>query len=313
MIKDHNLFKANLNLYWLRPENALTTYFQHQSWLDVKISKFKKTLDISGGDGTYIFLHCGGRFDDSFDFFIKTNAKNFNHSNFIDIYNVSSRSFSPIIYKNSKIKFHTVTDWKKGLLDKAKKLGIYKNYLLHDNNKLPLPFKDEEFDLIHSNAIYWTSNSREIIKDIQRICKKDGVAVLEVATDKMLGAIKRNKNFLGNELFNILDRKRSVEMKSLNIDAMHWAKWVKNAGFAIEDIRIAWPNRFISDSWDYGITRPISHLLINMTDSLSKKRRLEIKKEWVNLLYKIFVPFCEKPKPHTLDQAPYITFILRKK
>ena len=272
MIRDHDLFKAFLNLYWLRPENAATSYFQSQTWLDIDISKYKKTLDIAGGDGCYIFLHLGGRFQDSFDFFSKTNAKSFKHSKFIDIYNISSKNFLPDIKKNTKLKFDTVTDWKQGLLDKAKKLKIYKNFILHDNNVLPLPFENESYDFVHSNAVYWTSNSQNLLKDISRITKKDGTLVMEVATKNILGAIKKNKSFLGASLFNILDRKRSIEMKMLKATHSDWTRWMKNAGFVIEDIRIAWPNKFISDSWDYGITRPVSHLLINMADKLSKKK-----------------------------------------
>lgn len=313
MIRDHDLFKAFLNLYWLRPENAATSYFQSQTWLDINISKYKKTLDIAGGDGCYIFLHLGGRFQDSFDFFSKTNAKSFKHSKFIDIYNISSKNFLPEIKKNTKLKFDTVTDWKQGLLDKAKKLKIYKNFILHDNNVLPLPFENESYDFVHSNAVYWTSNSQNLLKDISRITKKDGTLVMEVATKNILGAIKKNKSFLGASLFNILDRKRSIEMKMLKATHSDWTRWMKNAGFVIEDIRIAWPNKFISDSWDYGITRPVSHLLINMADNLSKKNRVEIKQEWVKIFYEILVPFCQKPNNFSLNEAPYITYILRKK
>jgi SAM-dependent methyltransferase len=313
MIQNHDLFKAFLNLYWLRPENAATSYFQSQTWLDINLSKYKKTLDIAGGDGCYIFLHLGGRFDDKFDFFTKTNASNFKHSKFVDIYNISSNKFSPKIIKKSKLNFNTVTDWKSGLLDKAKKLKIYKEFILHDNNKLPLPFYDEEYDFVHSNAVYWTSNAKDLLKDISRVTKKNGTLVMEVATNNILGAIKKNKNFLGNKLFNILDRKRSIEMKMLKAKHSDWSAWMKNAGLIIEDIRVAWPNRFISDSWDYGITRPISHLLINMTEKLSDKKRVQIKREWVKIFYDILVPFCEKPKKFTLQKAPYITYILRKK
>ena len=313
MIKNYDLFKAFLDLYWLRPENATTSYFQSQTWQDINLGKFKNSLDIAGGDGCYIFLHLGGRFDERFDFFTKTNASKFKHSKFIDIYNVSSKKFSPKIKKKSRHQFNTVTDWKSGLLDKAKKLKIYKNFILHDNNVLPLPFNDEEYDFIHSNAVYWTSNSKDLLKDISRVAKKDGTLVMEVATNNILSGIKKNKLFLGKKLFDVLDRKRSVEMKMLKATHVDWTNWMKNAGFAIEDVRVAWPNSLISDSWDYGITRPISHLLIKMTEKLSDKNRVEIKREWTKIFFEILVPFCEKPKPFSLNKAPYITYILRKK
>ena len=79
------VFKAFLSLYWLRPENGALAYYQSQSWQDVKVSG--PSIDISTGDGFSIFLHCGGRFHESFDFFCNnTAARRFSHDKFIDIY-----------------------------------------------------------------------------------------------------------------------------------------------------------------------------------------------------------------------------------
>jgi hypothetical protein len=50
-----------------------------------------------------------------------------------------------------------------------------------------------------------------------------------------------------------------------------------------------------------------------MTEKLTDRKRVEIKKEWTKIFFEILVPFCEKPKPFSLNKAPYITYILRKK
>ena len=37
-----------------------------------------------------------------------------------------------------------------------------------------------------------------------------------------------------------------------------------------------------------------------------------MKKEWVDIMFKILKPLCEKPKKFSLKEASYVTFILRK-
>ena len=84
-----------------------------------QISKLKnKSLDIATGDGTYLFLHAGGKFNLDFDFYTNTNSAKFSHEKFIDIYDTFSSSYKPKIKDKAKFNFDVVTDWKKGLLQK---------------------------------------------------------------------------------------------------------------------------------------------------------------------------------------------------
>ena len=73
-----------LQLYWLRPENALLTTFKSKAIEDYSFSS--PALDISCGDGLFMFLHLGGKFEFNFDYFKNTSAKEFSHEQFIDIY-----------------------------------------------------------------------------------------------------------------------------------------------------------------------------------------------------------------------------------
>ena len=101
-------------------------------------------------------------------------------------------------------------------------------------------------------------------------------------------------------------------MKGIKYKTKEWKNYIKNSGFIIEDIRVAWPNKMIVDFWNIGL-RPFSHLLIEMSNNLNSKNRTRIKKEWVEIFFKILKPLCEKPKKLNLNDASYITFILRKK
>ena len=310
MLINKKKLKNFLNFYWLRPENAIVKYFQSYSWSDIKWKG--KSVDISTGDGSYVFLHCGGEFDEKFDFYIDTKSEKFTHKKFVDIYDSFSKKYKPIIKKIPDKKFTIGTDWKDGLLAKAKCLNFFNKTIKHDNNFLPFPFEDSEFKFIHSNSLYWTNNPVKLLKDVNRVLDKDGLAVLEFSTQNMLSTLYDLKPILNKAAFNILDRKRTLEMKGIKGDIKDWVNYIKKSNFIIEDIRWAWPNKIITDFWNTGL-RPISHLLIKMANNMSISERKKIKKEWVNIFYEILLPLSTKPKTYNPKKASYVTFIIRKK
>lgn len=304
-----NKLQNFMEFYWMRPENGIVKYFQSESWSDIKIKQ--KSLDISTGDGTYLFLHAEGKFHLDFDFYTNTNSSKFSHEKFIDIYDTFSSSYKPKIKNKAKFNFDVVTDWKKGLLKKAEKLGCFKETILHDNNKLPLPFEDNEFDFVHSNALYWTNNPIELLKEVRRITNQNSFIVLEYATDKLLSTLFELKPFLDAKAFSILNRKRIEEMKGLKNSYFDIKNQIIKSGLKIEDVRLCWPNKIITNFWNIGL-RPVSHLMIEMANDLGKNKRVEIKKKWTKIFTEILTPLSIKPKEFKVQEAPYITFILKK-
>ena len=67
----------------------------------------------------------------------------------------------------------------------------------------------------------------------------------------------------------------------------------------------------IVDFWNIGL-RPISHLLIQMADSLSVKERKKIKEEWVDIFFELFKPLFSLKQSYTPENAPYLYFQLKK-
>ena len=76
--------RSFLQLYWIRPENGLLTTFK--SKIIEGYPFLSPSLDISCGDGLFMFLHLGGSFGFDFDYFKDTKAKDFSHESFVDIY-----------------------------------------------------------------------------------------------------------------------------------------------------------------------------------------------------------------------------------
>jgi len=71
------------------------------------------------------------------------------------------------------------------------------------------------------------------MKDVHRILDRDGTAVFEVCTSRMLSTLQTLKPMLSRRARSILDRKRSLGMKVLNADHADWRVWIKEAGTTI--------------------------------------------------------------------------------
>ena len=70
-----------------------------------------------------------------------------------------------------------------------------------------------------------------------------------------------------------------------------WTAKFEAAGFEVESCKAYLP-KLVIQAWDIGL-RPISPLLIEMTDALTPEMRLEIKRKWVATLLPMLAPLCE--------------------
>ena len=297
-----------LNLYWLRPENGLLCTFKSDIMKDIDFQT--PSLDLSCGDGLFMFIHQGGELSESVDYFQSTSANNFKHTSFVDIYDHYDESYEVSFRKKSSIKINYGTDWKKDLLSKAEKLDLYDNLLVHDNNEVPLPFEDNYFQTIYSNSIYWIKNVENLSKDIHRILKPGGTVVLEVTTPYFYQLIDELEETLSPDAIKILDRNRRATSHGLKTFS-EWKEVFEKAGFQIEDIRCVYPDKLLLDIWNIGL-RPIAHLLIQMSEELSEQKREKIKAEWVKIFYELFRPLLYLKQTYSMENAPYLLFILKK-
>jgi SAM-dependent methyltransferase len=297
-----------LNLYWLRPENGLLMAFKSKAYDKLKFES--PSLDLSCGDGLFQAIHLGAEFDEDFDYFKSTKAREFSHKKFVDIYDHFDPNYEVKFVKKPDIQIDYGADWKQALLDKAKKTGLFKNLLLHDNNRLPLPFDDNQFKTIYSNSVYWIENVEGLIKDLYRITQPGGTVGLELLTPYLLETLDEYEEFLSPEAISILNRQRRETMPGLK-DYGEWKEIIENTGFTIEEASSTYPDKRIVDIWNVGL-RPISHLLIQMAENLSPDERIKIKHEWVDIFYELFKPLLKLPLTYSLEKAPYLYFQLKK-
>lgn len=300
--------KRFLDLFWLRPENGLLCTFKSDCFEDIKFES--PSLDISCGDGLFMFIHNGGILDEDFDYFQITNADQFVHSSFVDIYDYYDDKYKIRIKQQPKASIDYGIDWKQTLLNKAEKLNLYKILKVHDNNIIPLPFDADYFQTIYSNSLYWIRDVEKLVSDTYRILKKDGVAVFEVATPYFYEYLDYLEKYLSPKAIAILDRNRRSTSPSTKTYEQ-WLKIFQDAGFKIEDTRNVYPNKTVVNLWNIGL-RPISHLIIQMSKSLDQRERNVIKREWVEIFYELFKPLLRLKQDYKFEESPYILFKLRK-
>lgn len=300
--------KNFLNLNWARPENALLLTFKSKCFENIKFES--PSLEICCGDGTSMFINLGGVFDSSFNYYNSTRASQFKHSCFIDIHDSIDESYEVNIVRKPDSTIDYGIDWKQALLDKAAKLNLYKNLVLHDINKVPLPFPDDFFKTVYSNSIYHVRNLQNLISDIYRILRPDGIVVLQTMTPYFLETLDQMKKYLSKEAIAILDRKRKETMPGAS-SFEEWKRLFLNAGFKIESVKSIFPDKVLIDIWNIGL-RPIAHLLIQMCEDLPCEKWIKIKQEWVEIFYELCKPLLSLKQTYTLEKAPDLLFVLKK-
>lgn len=297
--ESHDWLEEFLNVYWLRPENAIWRTLNCHAMQDIDFKE--PSLDLSCGDGVFSFLRAGGKFGTDFDIFQGTDYLD-NFFDNKDIYNSIPDNYDPKIEKEPEYQITVGTDWKEALLEKADRLNLYKELKQHDNNE-PLPFEDDRFRTIFTNSAYWIENIDLHLSEINRILHPEGKAILVLKTPTIHHFLETleatHGEQLGTEFIDILDRGRRNNKQHLH-NREGWTNKLEDAGFDTVDCRTSVTSLHAA-MWDVGL-RPISPHLIEMAYSLDEQRRVEIKRDWLETWEELLSPFCDTSL--ALDQQP---------
>ena len=301
-----------LKIYWLRPETVLWRYLDNKAMNNFKFNS--PSLDIGGGDGLLSFVRAGGEFDDLFDAFQSMKDMT-NYFDGEDVWNHYDDSLKPIITKEPDYKIDYILDHKQALLDKAKTLNLYNNFVQHDANE-KLPFKDNEFNTIYSNIVYWLDKPEETFKEIFRILNKDGECCLFLPNSTYPDFSFYNELYLktGDEDFEFLkflDRGNLSEIKSAK-SYDEWKVLIENSGLSIKEHKIHL-SKTVMQIWHIGL-RPIFPLLLEMVNSIDNKDKLKsIKRKWIETFNMMLKPIADMDeKLNQNKEHAFHMFILKK-
>ncbi len=276
-------------MFWLRPETAM--------WRELDIRAMQQfeflspSLDFGCGDGVFSFIRSGGMFDPSYDAFRSvSNLEQFFEN--ADVFDSFDNAKKPIVIQKPTYMIDVGFDHKENLLKKAEQLDFYGSLKQGDANK-KLPFKENSFNSVFSNIVYWLDEPEMVIKEIARILSPGGKVCLMLPNDTLPEFSFYNELYLKSKnvkwkFLEKLDRGRF----SANIrHARTKQTWEKM--FNSSELKIIDHVSHLSDTtvkiWDVGL-RPLFPVLLKMTNSLDKENLLKIKQEWIETLREFLEP-----------------------
>lgn len=292
-------FKKNvLEAYWLRPETA---FWRARDIQVINETNFKfegKCLDMGGGDGIFSFLMNGGRLKTDYDSYSFTSNLD-KHVTFSDIYDSEIKDISNlgdiVLEKTNKIDI-TNFDHKLNLLNKSKLLNFYSKFINGDANKI-LKIRNNTFDSIFSNIVYWINDTCQLLDELSRIGKPNSTLLFLVPNSRFLERSNlfkyRDFNF-EKKFLEILDRGRYQSNITSVKTREEWIKILRNTNWNIIENK-----SYLSDDlinyWEIAL-RPFSPFLIDAFNKLKSEDRLTIKNNYVEDLYPVYEGFLNSQK-----------------
>lgn len=275
-----------LNVYWLRPENAF--WMVLRSHVMAPFAFRAPSVDVSCGDGCFLFLHAGGDFDAAFDVFTSVGRLEEVRDRHADMFDHVAADYRPAIARRPAYTLSFGTDWKAALLEKAAKLGVYEELKQHDSND-PLPFADASLATVYCNSAYWVREIDSFLGDLRRITRPDGTVLLQVKLDRIGEyTMKRFRGVLGERWLDLIGRGR-IETWPTLAGRAEWERRFARAGLRIEQA-LPFITRTHAHLWDIGL-RPIAPMLVRMANGLTPETRAAVKREWIDLFVELLLPF----------------------
>lgn len=313
--------KQFMNVYWLRPESAVMRTLDAQL-LDKMVIE-SPSLDFGSGDGIFSFIALGkGEFKRDFDVYLDINSKvalDDYFSGRVDIFDSNTAKSRDRVEKQSDVKIDYALDYKQNLLDRAKPLNFYNNFVCCDANRddWAKQFGNDYFKTIFSNVLYWLSDPEKIIIEFKRILKPDGKIILFLPDKKFAECSIYNNLYVKTQnpdwkWLEHIDRGRKDHVfrnsKNFEKNFEDWEQIFINAELKIIEHKLSMSPDF-TRIWDIGF-RPLAPVLNNMVSKLNNADRLEIKEQWIDLFLKFAEPILNIESKATGGTFHY--FILTK-
>ncbi|QKI89567.1 hypothetical protein [Thiomicrorhabdus xiamenensis] len=313
MEKADQVLEDALNLWWLRPENALALASYVVHGVDLKPTQGQKAADFACGDGVNTFFKCGGRFAPEFDLFLagigSQSTKDVAAKN-VDLFDHYDEQYFPKVNVKPEVYYAVGTDHKQNLLKKAQHLDFYEALHLADLRDNVQAIASHSLDKIYCNSLYWVAETDVALKQMQDKLKPDGEMIIDVFTTE-----KKQLDFgkmfpsTSSEWQEMLNRGRQATNPGLRSEE-GWRELFEAAGLEVVEQRNIFPAS-IAHIWNLGL-RPIFPMLNKMAASISPQNRQEIKAEWVGVFKELLFPVLMAPEAFSQDQAKYrLQFVLK--
>lgn len=313
--KTEKILEDALNLWWLRPENALalTSYVVHG--VDLKPHNGQRFGDFACGDGVNTFFKCGGRFSPEFDIFlagISGQSTKEVAAQQVDVFDFYDDQYLPKIQDKPDCRYAAGTDYKENLLKKAAHLDFYERLHLADLRDDVIDIDAQSLDRIYCNSLYWVAETQQALNQLMTKLALGGELVVDVFT-----TAKKELDFgrmFGNttpQWQEMLNRGRQVTNPGLRSES-GWVDLFESVGLEIIEVRNILPAA-ITHIWNFGL-RPIFPMLNKMAASITPENRQEIKAEWVAVFKDLMLPVLISPETFSQDPLNYrLQYVLKRR
>jgi ubiquinone/menaquinone biosynthesis C-methylase UbiE len=292
-----------LNLLWLRPENAIFCTLRSDALKDIQLNG--NSADICCGDGTFPFIHYGGRFEETFDAFVASDLAT------SDVYDSYHSSYKPPIKEYPTTQYDLGLDLKKNSLRRAEALSFYKKLSLF-NGCSKFPANDQQFETVTCfAAINHIERVDVFINECHRILEDGGTLIIEAYSDKYVNYYSELESFFPQKWVNLIER----DMRKIWPTIGNWKYFLdlfKTNNFSVEQILPSMGSERFAKSWNIGF-RPLVKELIalrNIANNYEPFSLNKIKKDWVKIISDLAEPFLVNEAD--VDDAAGYLFILKK-
>jgi len=281
------MLKEFLNIFWLRPENALLLALKGEC-LATTLAPYAptaQTLDVGCGDGLFSFISLGGQIGYESDMFQSLGDIPKFRNNTQDPYDNFDESYQIAVTQTPSHTFSVGTDLKKNSLERAKVLNLYEELAQHDSN-MPLPYEEGTFDYIYSNTSYFIKNFEAHLNDMIRVLKPGGTLALSLFTNQAIEITAANyAPNMGEHFHKIIDGGRHEAWPILQT---HESLTSTLSGLTGADLIESRPifGDLMAMIWDVGL-RPLFRPLSKMANALPPEKRIEVKQEWCEILFNL--------------------------
>lgn len=297
--------EEHLNVYWLRPEAALWDAIA--SDVVCRFAFLSPSLDLGSGNGIFSFITAGGAFSLEYDWYRNVDLHGFWDGH--DIYDSYAVSPDPKwVIRKPEYAIDWAVDRKVNLLRQAQALGFYRVTALADASG-PLPFGEQSFQTIFSNILYWLSSAESALREVWRLLRTGGHALLCLQDHKFKEyCLSYRWRELGSEALRLLNRGRS-ESSRWTISHSELMALARQVGFKVVS-HSYYLSPLTLRAWDIGL-RPLSPVLIRMVQRLDEADRLSIKAEWMEIVRPFLHELYDLDK-RSKDQGGYHFVCLEK-
>jgi hypothetical protein len=300
-VKD--LFRRLLTPVWLRPERALWDAHELYHVREMLGSRFERpALEYGCTDGINTFVLLGGEFAPDYDDYVDlVRAREWTSGQSeppdADYFRVFRPELRAVINKPAHAQFDVGVSWQDAHIEKSKRLAIYQELHLIQQNSPMTPLYGWNFRTIWSPNLFWSEPEHllEILLEHARVLHQDG-RILTILPDRaqIEANLLAKLPSLPADWRDAIDRKIGLNLTRNARSDDAWRAFFGQCGLRVSDHAQFLP-RIVNDIYQVGF-RPMFPVFLQMYSMLkagSSDDILDVKRHWIDTVYHFLEPLTE--------------------